>query len=133
VLTQPQQIEQHIRADALAVYRAHTQPPWLHHLFIGEPDAWCHVMYRRERFKALPCAVLLYMSDPLLFDRHFRQLSGHFLRRGMVTTLVECRYLSRVPAPSKIRSGFSPKMYLSETLPESDINYLCSEIMAFDF
>jgi hypothetical protein len=75
---------------------------------------------------------IIHLSDGAAFCRHFRRLAGHFLARGMVTTHVECRRLPQLPWPSAVRSGFNPKMVLSTTLKDEDIDYLYSETVALD-
>lgn len=132
VLTNPKEIEQVLTGDALRIYQEHAVFPWLKHMVVGDSHGWCHVIYKRTSFKDLPAARVVWFSDAELFDQHFRRLAGQFFLRGMVTTLAECRSLKRLPPLTKVRSGFSPKVYLSTTLAESDIDYLFSETAAFD-
>ena len=128
----PADIESALKGPALQVYRDHARFPWLQHVLVGDGQAWCHVIYKRDRFKGLPAAKVLYLSDAELFDRHFRRLSAHFLRLGMASTHVECRFLKRLPWPSAVRSGFNAKVFLSQSLADSDVDYLYSESVALD-
>ena len=132
VLYRPQDIQSALVGDALKIYRDHSVYPWLQHILLGQPGAWCHVIYKRRIFKGLPAATVLYLSDGSLFYKCFRSLSTHLLLRGIVSTHVECRFLNKVPAPFTVRTGFNPKLYLSATLTDADIDYLYSETMALD-
>ena len=132
VLHLPEEIESALVDDALKIYRDHAAYPWLQHALVGKPGGWCHVIYKRRVFKGLPAATVLYLSDGNLFYRNFGRLANHLLRRGLVSTHVECRFLENVPKPFKIRTGFNPKLYLSSTLADADIDYLYSETMALD-
>lgn len=132
LLTDPAMIESALAGEARRIYLDHARFPWLQHALIGQPDAWCHVIYKRGTFKALPAARVLYVSDTTLFARNFRRLSANLLLRGMPSTHVECRFLARPFWPSAIRSGFNPKLYMSPTLNDADIDYLYSETMALD-
>ena len=132
LLTQPQDIENALQGDALRAYRDHTMFPWLHHVLIGTPNKWRHVIYKRTRFKWLPSAHVLYLCDPAIFEQRYCRLARHFIARGLASTQVECRFLTRRPCPSAIRSGFNAKVYLSPTPSDNDIDNLYSETMALD-
>jgi hypothetical protein len=132
LLTQPKAIESALHGDALRAYLDHAAFPWLHHVLLGSENHWCHVIYKLARFKGLPSAHVYYLSDTTVFEQHYRRLSRHLLVRGVVSTHVECRILSRRLWPSKIREGFIAKVYLSPTLGDNDIDYLYSETMALD-
>ncbi len=132
LLSQRNEIEAALNGDALKTYRDHANFPWLKHVLIGSTNRWCHVIYKMSPFKGLPSAQIYYLSDSALFDKHFPRLSRYFLTSGIVTTHVECRFLTRNPWPSKVRGGFNAKVYLSPTLNDSDIDYLYSETMALD-
>jgi hypothetical protein len=132
LLTNANDIEKALQGNALRVYRDHAAFPWLRHVLVGTPNRWCHVIFKRTRFKWLPSAHVLYLSDPAVFEQHYTRLAGYFLGRGLASTHVECRFLSRRPWPSAVRSGFNAKVYLSPTLSDNDIDYLYSETMALD-
>lgn len=132
VVDDPAAIEQLLRGEALQRYRDHQRFPWLHHLVLGHGDHWCHIVYKRRRFKNLPAAWLLYVADADLLDRGWRPLGAHLLARGMVSTHVELRHLAHLPRPHAIRSGFNPKLYLSSSLEPSKIDELYSESVTLD-
>jgi hypothetical protein len=132
LLTRPKDIESALKGNALSAYRDHADFPWLNHVLIGETNDWCHVIYKLSHFKGLSSAHIYFLSNTAQFEKHFPRLARYFLLRSIFTTHVECRFLSRNPWPSKIRSGFNAKVYLSPTLTDSDIDYLYSETMALD-
>lgn len=132
VLDDPQQIQSALQGEALQAWRDHAVFPWLRHVVIGRGGRWCHVVYKRHRYKGLPAASVLFVSDKALFAEHARRLSAYFLARGMASTHVETRFLKHAPWPSAVRSGFNPKLFLSESLVADDIDYLYSESVALD-
>lgn len=133
IVTDAQQIQQSLEGEALRNYRDHASLPWLKHVLVGRPGAWCHVIYKRRSFKGLPSAQILHVSDPRLLASHFRRLLAHLFWRGMASTHVELRLVGgSVPGPFGIRSGFTPKLFLSTALAEPDIDYLYSETLALD-
>lgn len=132
VLTARADIEAALSDDALKAYQDHTAFPWLQQLVLGRPGAWCHVIYKRRSYKGLPAAQLLHVGDRAVFASAFRRLAAHLLARGMVSTHVERRLIDAPAWPSAIRTGFNPKLYLSPTLADGDIDYLYSETVALD-
>jgi hypothetical protein len=132
VLHLPADIEHVLKDEALQIYKDHAIFPWLNHILVGKSGQWCHIIYKRRVFKGLPAADIYYINNKELFNKYSRRLLAYFLFQGYVSTLVECRFLNRVPLPSVIQSGFNPKLYLSKTLEDNDIDYLYSEIMALD-
>lgn len=132
IIERADQLEATLGGADLAAYRDHAEFPWLRHLAVGVDAEWCYVIYKRGVFKGLPAARIIHFSDAARFERYLGRLRGYFLGRGYITTHVECRRLSQPPWPSKIRSGFNPKLYLSGTLADGDIDYLYSESMALN-
>src|ERR1700674_1447757 len=51
LLHRPGDIASALRGEALRIYRDHTDFAWLRHVLIGTRDGWCHVIYKRGRFK----------------------------------------------------------------------------------
>lgn len=124
--------ERALTGAAGEIWRDHAGFPWLKQVLVGDTGRWCHVIYKRDTFKGLPSARIVYLSDASAFERCLGRLAVHFLRLGMVSTHVERRFLARVPRLSKVRSGFNQKVYLSATLNDGDIDYLYSESVALD-
>lgn len=121
-----------LEGPARKVFEDHRCYPWLHHVLVGQPGTWCHLIYKRRRFKGLSAAIVVHVSDRSVLNAGWRRLSRHLLWQGMVTTHIEYRWLGRRPWPSAIRSGFNPKLYLSQTLGDAQIDYLYSEQVALD-
>lgn len=132
LISQSADIEASLNGEALRIYRDHSRFPWLQHVLLKKGPQICHVIYKRRSFKRLPSAEVLYLSDPQLFSEKFSALGGHLLLRGMVSTHVERRFLDDIPGLHKLRSGFNPKVYLSPSLIDAQIDYLYSETMALD-
>lgn len=134
VITQPGAIASNLSGDALLVYKDHAAFPWLRHLLVGDRDGrrWCHVIYKRRSFKGLPSSHVLHVSDPTLMSDHLAALCNHMLMRGMASIHIETRRLQRNILPSRIRSGFNAKLFLSPTLEAQQIDYLYSESVAMD-
>lgn len=132
VISDPETIEKTLSGAMAKVWRDHSSFPWLKHLLVGEPTAWCHVIYKPGRFKGMACANIIYVSDGRLFAQHLNRLGWHFFWRGAMTTHVERRMLECLPKLARVRTGFNPKQFLSQTLEPSDIDYLYSETVALD-
>ena len=132
VVTAPDAIERALSPADAKVFRDHRHLPWLRHVALGRPGAFCHVVWKPNRLKHVPGAMVLAVSDPELFLRHRLPLAGHLLRCGNLYTRVESRLLPRVPKPVKELTGFRNKVFRSDTLAEADISNLYSEIVALD-
>jgi hypothetical protein len=132
VLSDPDAIAATLEGDAARIYADHKGFPWLRHLAVGRPGAYCHVIYKPGTLKRLPSAFVLAVSDGELFLRYRASLGAHFLARGMVTTRVEARFLPRRPALAFQVTGFRDKMYRSDTLAPEQVTNLYSELMALD-
>lgn len=132
VLSAPAQVERVLSGALADVWRDHAAFPWLKQLIVGEAGDWCHVIYKRARFKGLPCATIVHVSDSRLFQQWLGRVSGYFFWRGMASTHIEKRRLGQLPPLARVRTGFNPKQYLSPTLGPDDIDYLYSESVALD-
>jgi hypothetical protein len=132
VIDRADELRAALSGGTLATYLDHAQFPWLKHLAIGQGSEWCYLIYKHEVFKGLPAARIIHFSDPSLFERYLGGLRNYLLLKGYATTHVECRRLNRQPWFSKIRSGFNPKVFLSPSLAEQDIDYLYSESITLD-
>jgi hypothetical protein len=118
-------------ADA-KVFCDHRQIPWLRHVAVGRPGAFCHVVWKPNRLKGVRGAMVLAFSDPEQFLRYRLPLAGHLLWQGCLYTRVESRLLPRMPSPSTELVGYRNKVFRSDTLTEADISNLYSEIVALD-
>ena len=99
---------------------------------LARGDQSCHVMFRRNRYKRLPVATILYVGNPDLFRDCAPHLYRYLLlRRGIPATLVEVRLVGHRQARSVMVPG-RPKMYLSEDLEPAQIDYLYSEMTCLE-
>jgi hypothetical protein len=132
VITDAVEIERNLKGAMLNIWKDHSKFPWLHHVIIGKPEDWCHVIYKKGKFKGLPCSNIVYISDGGVFGRYLKCLNWHFFWKGMMSSHIERRSLEEIPKISAVRTGFNPKQFLSQTLLSSDIDYLYSETVALD-
>jgi hypothetical protein len=132
VVTAPDAIGRVLAPADAKVLGDHRHLPWLRHVAVGRPGAFCHVVWKRNRLKGIPGAWVLAFSDPELFLRYRLALAAHLLSRGRLYSRVESRLLPRVPKLSKELAGFRRKVFRSDTLTEADISNLYSEIVALD-
>jgi hypothetical protein len=132
VVTETSDIAKALSGSMASIWRDHSFFPWLKHLIVGGPEDWCHVIYKLSRFKGMACANIVYVSDGTLFAQYLNRLGWHFFWQGIMTTHIETRVLGRLPMLARVRTGFNPKQFLSQTLESSDIDYLYSETVALD-
>ncbi len=133
IVTDHNQIDKVLPDNAAKVFRDNRGFPWLQYVAVGRPGAYCLVIFKKGVLKKLPCANIISLSDPELFLRYQRTLGNYLLFRfGMVTTFVESRFLTVVPHFSVRLSGYIEKMYHSDTLKDSDITNLYSELVCLN-
>jgi hypothetical protein len=132
VITGHDAIEAVLAAEDAKVFRDHRHLTWLRHAAVGRPDAYCHVVWKPNRLKGVPGAMVLAFSDAELFLRYRIAIGAHLLRQGCFYTRVESRLLPRLPVLSRELAGFRNKVFRSDTLAEADISNLYSEIVGLD-
>lgn len=133
VVTDPEQIGRLLPPDAAKAYRDHCHLPWLRHVAVGRPGAWCYVVWKRTRLKGVTGAMILALSDPEHFLGCRGALGSHLLlRHGLPYTRVESRLLPRIPMACVELSGYRNKVFKSDTLTASDMSNLYSELVALD-
>ena len=131
VVDTPNEIDGLLRGRDQTIYRDHAATP-VHHVVLARGDQSCHVMFRRNRYKRLPVATILYVGNPDLFRDCAPHLYRYLLlRRGIPATLVEVRLVGHRQARSVMVPG-RPKMYLSEDLEPAQIDYLYSEMTCLE-
>jgi hypothetical protein len=107
--------------------------PWLKFLAFGKSGETCLVVYKRERWKRMPCARIIDISDPIAFDRHMHLMQHHLLLRDrLLVSRVERRFLARGPNFAHSERQTQPKLFLSKNLKDSQIRNLYSELVALD-
>ena len=132
VITELDDIEQALGAEDAKVFRDHRYLPWLRHAAVGRPGAYCHIVWKPNRLKGVPGAMILAFSDAGLFLRYRCAIGSHLLGQGCLYTRVESRLLPRLPKLVRELAGFHNKVFRSDTLIESDISNLYSEIVGLD-
>jgi len=133
VVAHPERVGDLLAPDDAKVFRDHRHLPWLGHLAVGRPGAWCYLVWRHTRLKNVPGAMILAISDSELFLRCRPSVASYLLlRHALPYTRVEARLLPRVPRPSIQLAGYRNKVFRSETLTEADISNLYSELVALD-
>jgi len=133
VVSDADRIGQVLSPEDRKAYMDHRHLPWLSHLAVGRPGAYCHVVYKRTRLKGVPGASVLAASNPLHFLRHRFTLGSYLLfKDGLFFTQIESRLLPKVSTPVIELSGFRNKVFRSDSLSEADISNLYTEIVALD-
>jgi hypothetical protein len=132
VESRPDAIAQHLSPAARRDYELHRDIPWLRFLAFGTPGDICLVVYKAGRWKRLPSARLLHVSDAAAFGRHLPLLRNHFLRKGFATTSVETRMTAGVPRLAYRIQRRQGKLFMSSTLNDAQITDLYSELVSLD-
>jgi hypothetical protein len=119
-----------LKGRDLEIYRDHARAPAAHHLLVRRGDEWCYVMFRRDRRKNLPLfATILHVGNPELFRRTARHFYSHLLTRfGIPATFAEKRVVVHRPRFSVELRSPRPKMFRSNRLKPSQVDYLYSEL-----
>jgi hypothetical protein len=131
VVSDADEIEQVLSPEDRKAYMDHRHLPWLNHLAVGRPGAYCHVVYKTTQLKGVAGAFVLAVSDPQLFLGYRFALGSHLLlRHALFFTRIESRLLPRVPKPCVELSGYRNKVFKSDSLSETDISNLYTEIVA---
>lgn len=131
ISSDPALLERTLSPGELEIYRDHATSAAVRHLLLMRDDAWCYVMFRKERRKGLPLfASIMHVSDP----EQFRALSATLprrllLRHGTVATLIEHAVAAHRPRLSLTVDSRRPKMFRSPSLEPGDIDYLYSELV----
>lgn len=130
LLTRPDDIAARVEGVDATVYADHRAAAAARHLVVTRGDAYCYVVFRKDRRKNLPLfATVLHVSDPDLFAAAFGVVSSHLLtRHGALCTLVEERVAVVGPVLSRMLAQPRPKMYKSDELVPADIDDLYSEL-----
>lgn len=130
VSSDPAVIERTLTGTELAVYRDHVATAAARHLVIVRGDAHCYVIWRKDRRKGVPLfASILHVSDPAVFAAATGSLGRHLLlRHGAAATLVERAVVGAAPRRSFTVASPRRKMFRSDELRPSHVDYLYSEL-----
>ena len=133
VTADPDRISGILRDAAREDFEAHRAIPWLDFLAFGKDTDICLVVYKRGRWKRLPCARIIDIGNRAAFDRHAYLLTHHLLvRRGLLVSRVEKRFLLREPRIAWSEPRKQDKLASSPTLTDAQIRDLYSELVALD-
>ena len=133
VTSDPDRISRSVPDSVREDFAAHRGIPWLQFVAFGKDNDICLVVYKRGRWKRLPCARIIDISNPAAFDRHANLLTHHLLvRRGLLVSRVEERFLLREPRIAWSERRKQAKLASSLTLKDAQIRDLYSELVALD-
>jgi hypothetical protein len=125
----PDVIESTLSGAELELYHDHAQALAAHHIVLIRGSDSCYVMYREARFKSIPDAVILHVSNPELFHSAILPLTRHLLiRHRLLVTQAELRIIRYRPSLS-FKATSRPKMYYSASLGPGQIDDLYSELV----
>jgi len=114
-------------------FEAHRAIPWLEFVAFGRAGDACLVIYKRERWKKLPCAWIMHVSDPGAMQRHGRLLRAYLLlARGIPVARIEARFLAASPPLAYRTVRTQPKLVATRTLTDAQVRDVYSELMALD-
>jgi hypothetical protein len=133
VSSDPASIAGHLQGRERNDFEAHRAIPWLRFSAFGVRRRICLVVYKPDRFKRMPCASILHVSDPALLARHGSLLRSHLLlTEGYAFTRVEQRLLDG-HFIFGLRTG-PGQLKLAQTtgLDNNRISNLYSELVALD-
>jgi len=107
----------------------HSTFPWIEQVAIGQAGRWCHLVFRKRRWKGVGCAEVLHIGDPDVF-LEFRACFQRwlFLRRGLWVTHVQARFFHH--PPSYLVVVGQPRMALTRTLEDADFLDLYTDQIA---
>jgi hypothetical protein len=130
----PAAIEAHLSGQPLAEYLAHRSIPWLRFAAFGDGQDACLAIYKPVRVKRLPVAWVMHVSSSAAFERLGCLLRQHLLlRHGFLGMRIEARWLSAAAEHSAhTMASRQPKLFLSNSLAQSDIQDVYSELMSLD-
>ena len=129
----PARIAPRLHGTVLDEFRAHGGIPWLRFVAFGQGDDVCLAVYKRGRWKRMPCADLLHLSDSGAMARHGHLLRHHLLtRQGLPVCRIEGRFLQAVPSASISLLRTQCKLVRSESLADTRMRNLFTELVALD-
>jgi hypothetical protein len=133
VTSDPDRISRSVPGSVREDFAAHRGIPWLEFVAFGKDSDICLVVYKRGRWKRLPCARIIDISDSAAFDRHVHLMAHHLLvRHGLFVSRVERRFLLREPRIAWSEQRKQAKLFSSSNLGDSQIRDLYSELVALD-
>jgi hypothetical protein len=129
-VSDPERIATILRGRQRTIFEDHRRAAAARHVVLRTDGADVYVMFRKDRRKHLPVfASLLHVSERQHLPRVWNRLSAHLLlRHGALATLIEDRVAGWQPARAVALAQSRPKMFRSEALAATDVDYLYSEL-----
>ena len=114
-------------------FDAHRDIPWLNFVVFGLGEDLCWVIYKPSHWKRMRSAWVLHVSHAGAFERHNGLLRQHLRREhGLMTLVIEARWLQAKPAWSLLERRTQPKLFQSASLLAGQVRDLYSELMSLD-
>lgn len=126
-------IPRFLSGATLRDFDLHRDIPWLRFAAFGQKGDICLVAYKADRWKRLPSARVIHVSDSGAFQKGRRLLQHYLLmRHGLATTHIESRFLSRAHGLKLERRRTQAKLFSSATLTDSQVRDFYTELAALD-
>ncbi|NOQ64427.1 MAG: hypothetical protein GQ582_07935 [Methyloprofundus sp.] len=91
------------------------------------------IIYKKQKYKRLPTARILYISDKELFFNHWKYIRTHLcVQLGLVTSRIPDMFVKKSPSFVLARTPDQQRFYLSPTLSADNVEYIYSELLAMD-
>jgi len=133
ILTNLGDAENVLPSRAARYFNDHKRFKWLNFLIFGQQGNYGFLFFKGQKFKKLPCAQIMYISDMDLFAKCWAGLRTHLLiKHGMVTSRIESRFIKQQLGFTIMKEPGSQKFFLSNELKEDDIYNIYSELVALD-
>ncbi|MCP5244669.1 MAG: hypothetical protein H6937_01390 [Burkholderiales bacterium] len=128
-----EQAKMHLPAHIAQQYTDHADFPWLKFLFFSEKDQYGFLIYKKQHYKRLASAWIMYISDTALFSRCWPAIRTHLLlKHGFFTSKIEARLLDHLMQVRLKPQPGHQKFYMSEELSADNIQNLYSELVTLD-
>ncbi len=133
IIENPALISENLPEKEKKEYLDHAKFPWLKIFSFGVGERYGFVIFKSQRYKKLPCAEILYISDVVLFSDCWPVLRTHLLLKyKMASSKIESRFLIRKLAYRLCVEQGSQKFYRSDELSAENIKNIYSELVALD-
>ncbi|GJL75496.1 hypothetical protein [Nitrosomonas sp.] len=115
-------------------YVDHIDFPWLNFIFFSEQERYGFLIFKKQRYKRLASAWIMYVSDTALFCRCWPTIRTHLLIKcGLFTSKIEARLLEDQRMKTWLDSEQGArKFFLSKELSADCIQNLYSELVTLD-
>ncbi len=112
------------------VFNDHAAFPWLNRLMFRCVDKYGFILYRRSKYKRLPSARILFISDRELFFQCWRDIRSYLLHKHkLFSSVIDSRFVEHKVSYSLPSKPSQQTFYLSSNLTPVDIECVYSELM----